>query len=498
MSEEIITISSSHTIANGLLIDLWIDLIKMSSTLQTLIPVLNSTNYQDWSGKMQSFLMSTGQWKCTKPDATAPELEVEEVRDEGEDTKVLYKKIFNQSDINDWQEDSDKALGNIRLRLSASILDQFVEVQNPASLWEKLKDKYGAPGMPTAFLEFKGIMDTVIPNGSDPSPAIDKILAHYTRLQAMKWNISPDLIAMIIMAKAPSSMESVVQVSLMAIKDETNKDGSPKRPPLDDVVSMLMQSYETSRRSGTRNQQNQQRAANKLSAVKPWDQQSQPQFQQQQQNAQQQENSTKKGRRGKRGGRKNNQQQLQNTTVDAVPQQQQAQQPNFIPPPPPTFQFQAGPSSGFFSGTANHVRPSVQFPPPNPEFKTPYKSFKLALDLAHAIGVRPTTEVLRTLEIPALLKEEKEAKRPNKRPRRETTHVEIPLSHANLESRISKGKGKEKSDDVVSLYTEDEEMVEGEPIQTVDPLTVADFEMDAQYEENADFGDDFFGSFGEQ
>ena len=76
------------------------------------------------------------------------------------------------------------------------------------------------------------------------------------------------------------------------------------------------------------------------------------------------------------------------------------------------------------------------------------------------------------------------------------THVEIPLSHANLEARISSVKGKEKADDVVSLYTEDEEMAESEPVQTVDPLTVEDFEQDAHYEDYADFGDDLMGSFG--
>jgi len=473
----------------------------MSSNLTSLVPVLDGTNYQDWSVQMQSFLLSAGQWKCAKPGATIPTLKEStttttrpgETEESPSITTVTTSD--NSAEVKEWSQDIEKALGNIRLRLSRSIQHQYAEEEDPASLWNSLKEKYGSPGMPTAFLEFKGIMDTVIPNGSDPSPSIDKILTHFTRLSSMKWAPPGEFIAMILLSKAPAYMESTIQVLISGLKDEIEQDGSPTKPDLGDVVQAMIQSFETSRRQGTKNtQQNQQQKAHKLSTVKPWDNQSQPQFQQQQQ----QDRSFKKGRRGKRGGRKNNQQQLQNAMVDAVPQQQQqAQQPSFIPPPPPTFQFQAGPSSGFFSNSiAHHVRPSVQFPPPNSEFKTPYRSFKMALELAKAIGVRPTTEVLRTLEIPALLKEEKEAKQPNKRPRRENTHVEIPLSHANLESRISKGKGKETSDDVVSLYTEDEEMVEGEPTQTVDPLTVADFEMDAQYEDNADFGDDFFGSFG--
>ena len=81
-------------------------------------------------------------------------------------------------------------MGNIHLHLHHTIGYQFNSEESPAALWLTLKKKYGAPGMPTAFKEFKGIMDTVIPNNSDPNPAIDKILAHHARLVSMKWDIS--------------------------------------------------------------------------------------------------------------------------------------------------------------------------------------------------------------------------------------------------------------------------------------------------------------------
>ena len=35
---------------------------KMSSTLNTYVPVLDGTNYQEWAARMQSYLMSQGQW----------------------------------------------------------------------------------------------------------------------------------------------------------------------------------------------------------------------------------------------------------------------------------------------------------------------------------------------------------------------------------------------------------------------------------------------------
>ena len=467
-----------------MLIDL-LDL-NMSSTLDKFVPILDGTNYRDWAPAMQAYLMSAGQWKVVKPNAICPAA----IKVKNEDNIEI---VSNQSEINDWEQDAEKAMGNIRLRLTRTIASQYLTEEKPTNLWAKLNDKYGTVGIPTAFIEFKGLMDTVIPNGSDPSPAIDKILSHYTRLTEMKWSIDSDVIAMILLSKAPPSMESVVQMTTMLLKGE---DGKGKdRPSLDRVAAAMLHSWETNRRQGNKVSQNPQHKANKLSAVKPWNQQGSPQFQQQQQHdPQQQQDGQKKNRRGKRGGRKNNQQQLQSATVgeDATPQQQQVQQPTFIPPPQPQFQFQAGPS-GFFSRMANSVQPSL--PPPPPTKGSTWKTFNKALDLAHSLGVTPTIETLRTLEMPLLEAEEKKAKRPHKRPRRETTHVEIPLSHANLEARISSAKGKEKADDEVSLYTEDEEMASLEPVQTVDPLTVADFEQDARYEDFADFGDNIM-SFG--
>jgi len=44
----------------------------MSSQLTSLVPVLDGTNYQQWAAAMQSYLMSQGQWKCTKPGASNP------------------------------------------------------------------------------------------------------------------------------------------------------------------------------------------------------------------------------------------------------------------------------------------------------------------------------------------------------------------------------------------------------------------------------------------
>ena len=131
----------------------------MSSQLTNLVPVLNGTNYQQWSAAMQSFLMSQGQWKCTKPGAAAPGVTTvkAEAEAEGEPSTSATAVTTGKEELASWNEDAEKALGNIRLRLHHTIGYQFNEVATPAFLWQALKNRYGAQGLSQAFVEFKEI-----------------------------------------------------------------------------------------------------------------------------------------------------------------------------------------------------------------------------------------------------------------------------------------------------------------------------------------------------
>ena len=122
---------------------------------------------------------SQGQWKVCKPDASIPT--VGETTTTTEAGSITVKT--GEADLADWIENVEKALGNIRLRLHHTISYQFNDIESPSVLWGKLKETYGTPGLNRAFIEFKCAMDTAIPHGSDPGPALDKILTHFTRLR---------------------------------------------------------------------------------------------------------------------------------------------------------------------------------------------------------------------------------------------------------------------------------------------------------------------------
>ena len=209
-----------------------------------------------------------------------------------------------------FEELNDKAIGNICLRLHHTIGYQFNNVDLAHKLWTKLEGHYAKPGFTQLFVKFKGAMNTTIPANADPRPAIDKILAHFTRLRVNNLEIPDNIQSLILLSKAPSNMEVMVQ----ALSAKATQKGITN---IQEVCHGMITSWQNSARSGT--QGNQQRA-NKLSAVKRQDNQN-PQFQQQQdqQRGDGQWRGRGRGRRGKRGGQRNQpanaQRQLQQAPV---------------------------------------------------------------------------------------------------------------------------------------------------------------------------------------
>ena len=90
-----------------------------------------------------------------------------------------------------------------------------------------------------------------------------------------------------------------------------------------------------------------------------------------------------------------------------------------------------------------------------PMHHSPYPSFNKAMSLVKRLGVRPTTEVVKTLEVAEV--EKARDPRPAKRSR---PNPPEPRGNAQGQSTTAKGKEKAKDDEVVSLYSEDEEMAD--------------------------------------
>jgi hypothetical protein len=175
----------------------------MSSQLTNLIPVLTGPNYQEWTASMRSYLMSQGQWKCVKKDAIPPET----------------GKDGDTSALDSWNETTECVLGNILLHLHHTIAYQFADQTDPSTLWIKLLEKYGVPGLSKNYVNFKTIMDLKIHNNSNPSPAFDQLAALFLRLKQNGLEIPKELMVMIILSKMPPVYETMVQMCVLTQED---------------------------------------------------------------------------------------------------------------------------------------------------------------------------------------------------------------------------------------------------------------------------------------
>ena len=177
----------------------------MSSSLTTLVPMLNGSNYTSWAPMMQSFLMSQGQWKVMDP----PPVPIEQ--SPATNTK---EAVYSNQEITTWSDLNIKALCNIRLRLHHTIAYNQHNAKTAAQLWDTLEENYGHPGFASYYLELKAAFDTPIPANADPSLVLEKITSHFRKLAegGSVVTLSPHLQALILMAKLPPTYDSLVQI----------------------------------------------------------------------------------------------------------------------------------------------------------------------------------------------------------------------------------------------------------------------------------------------
>jgi hypothetical protein len=213
----------------------------MSSALTNLVPILTGPNYNQWEPAMTSYLMSqSGQWRIITTDKDRPlyigpalrsareavgiptdlpaddeEGAEETSKGKGTASATAVAKIDDEDNLDEirkWDDLNNQALGNIRLRLHYSIQHKYRTVMTAGMLWEKLAAEYNQPGIMTVYLDFKAVMDIVIPENADPSLTIDKITSLFGKLWDNGVKVPDNVQAMILLAKMPRYMDSVAQL----------------------------------------------------------------------------------------------------------------------------------------------------------------------------------------------------------------------------------------------------------------------------------------------
>ena len=324
----------------------------MSSTLQTLIPLLDGANtWLLWEVAMQSYLEAQGLWRLMQKGPPAA-LQT--------DAKPEEQKYYDEK-LDKFEEADSKAKGSIKLRLHQSIASQIKTEKTAKEIWENLAKTYGVPGPSMAYVELRKAISIVIPDNTDPTPATNAMIAHFSRLEEMNFGVPKKKQCLILLAQLPSAMDYIVQRSNgMSTKEWDEMELATLR-------SLVLLHWE--QHSGKKPQQQQQKAQ-KITAVK-WGSNDAPSFSEQKGDSQK-----KKTRRSKKKKptAQNAKEQEDLASGEAEQGYAQITSPIFLPQPTVLRRPTPGPSSSI------------------------YPSLNEALKITRALEVQPTIETLKRLE----------------------------------------------------------------------------------------------------
>jgi hypothetical protein len=202
----------------------------MSSALLNIVPVLNGTNWQSWSESMNAYIISEGcrhVLTTTRPAVPAVTFDND-------------RNVDNQSDIDkatekqeDWDKDNEHVMGYIRLRVSPDVAQLVKGKDSAKQMWDSLKEGHSRQTLANAYVEFKSILDTRIPEDQNPAAALAKIQAHVDRLSDFHVDLNDYIYLMLLVNKTPGYAQTQASILVMAqeMVDTTDTNVSRDKYP---------------------------------------------------------------------------------------------------------------------------------------------------------------------------------------------------------------------------------------------------------------------------
>ena len=353
-------------------------LSDMSNALTTLVPLLDGTNYREWSKAMQAYLMSMDLWEYANGDESEPTLPANPSAEQ----RAAHKA---------WKSSNQKALANLVLRVAPIIRVDLDALNTADTVWNRLKLYFDVVQPTTVFKDFKDAISIRIDATKHPLPQINCLQASVHRLTTNGVAIPEIIQVMILLSALPPKWEMLVSI-LCTNYEITNLQ-------LKHVREAVMAQWEAKKSKGKHTPHPPQNA-HKLSAVKR--KRGEPNYKQQRgagsgggnnaghNNSPQQSgqgNSQGKKKRGKRAGKWAQQQTQDDHTHDHSHLTSQ------VAMPPPS------------SNTIAHFAPggkTVRTVPGHTTFapatKGMFPKFNKARTIVRDIGVEGTANILRTLE----------------------------------------------------------------------------------------------------
>jgi hypothetical protein len=160
-------------------------------------------------------------------------------------------------------------MGYICLRVFPDVTQLVKGKDSAKQMWDSLKKGHSRQTLANAYIEFKGILDTRIPEDQNPAAALAKIQAHVDRLSDFYVNLDDYIYLMLLVNKTPGYAQTQASILVMSQEmvdtTDTNVSRDKYLKPLE-YAKTLEASWEQRRlRSGNgRCTEN----ANRITAVK--------------------------------------------------------------------------------------------------------------------------------------------------------------------------------------------------------------------------------------
>lgn len=277
----------------------------MSDNVTATVPVLDGNNWVSWSETMEAFLSSKGLWRIVsrvdRPEPISPR--------EGSDGSICNQDDIDarQTKIDNWDDDNERAMGTIRLRLTPTITQVIKGETTAKAMWKALSDSHQQATLSNAYVEFKSLLELRFPEDNSPANAIAKWRSHLDRLSTFHVKMSPYVLMMLILSKTSAYAASMAQLGALSQKMVDLDDTTSTRPDYEGLLTMIQLTWDQRKlRSKVKSDHAQRTSGIKHKGQDPQfkaqqDPKSQPQGSS---NQQQPEQGEKKKRRGKRGSKK--------------------------------------------------------------------------------------------------------------------------------------------------------------------------------------------------
>jgi hypothetical protein len=176
------------------------------SSLDKLVPVLDSTNWRKWEVCMTAYLQTQELWEVVSEN-TKP-IEPEQPEDE-ESTEYATAKAAYKAAYAIWKKENSKASGIITLHVAAHLRHNISD--SAYATWTMLKRVFSAPTVSALYADFKQVLATKL-SGGNPIPEIERLATLFGRLSGTPLQLSETLQAMILLTALPSKWDSVAQM----------------------------------------------------------------------------------------------------------------------------------------------------------------------------------------------------------------------------------------------------------------------------------------------